>query len=159
MLSESLHYLWSLLFTRQWNWVNTLTCNNAPLSESCGCNSLKLGSIYTLSPWSRHTTRQNLEVQYAFSFLLIRGFCHSQRLSHFAASFIVTRAEGSIAKSCKNRNSYNQKKFRYVLNRLSGDDHRFPRGESVATFESIHLQLRGLHALTVRFRVWSWIIV
>ena len=28
-------------------------------------------------------------------------FCHSRRLSHFAASFIDTRAEGSIAKSCK----------------------------------------------------------
>ena len=28
-------------------------------------------------------------------------FCHSQRLSHFAASFIVTRAETSIAKSCR----------------------------------------------------------
>ena len=28
-------------------------------------------------------------------------FCHSQRLSHFAASFIVVRAETSIAKSCE----------------------------------------------------------
>ena len=28
-------------------------------------------------------------------------FCHSRRLSHFAASFIVTRAEASIAKSCE----------------------------------------------------------
>ena len=87
------------------------------------------------------------------AFYWFAEFCHSQRLSHFAASFIVTRAEGSIAKSCKNRNSYKQKKFRYDLNRLSSDDHRFPRGESVATFESIHLQLSGLHALTVRFRV------
>ena len=35
------------------------------------------------------------------AFYWFAEFCHSQSLSHFAASFIVTRAEGSIAKSCK----------------------------------------------------------
>ena len=34
------------------------------------------------------------------AFYWFAEFCHSQSLSHFAASFIVTRAEGSIAKSC-----------------------------------------------------------
>ena len=38
-------------------------------------------------------------------------FCHSRRLSHFAASFIVTRAEASIAENCDRiRKSENTKK-------------------------------------------------
>ena len=41
------------------------------------------------------------------AFYWFAEFCHSQRLSHFAASFIVTRAEGSIAKNCKNKCLYN----------------------------------------------------
>ena len=35
------------------------------------------------------------------AFYWFAEFCHSQRLSHFAASFIVTWAEGSIAENCK----------------------------------------------------------
>ena len=35
------------------------------------------------------------------AFYWFAEFCHSQCLSHFAASFIVTWAETSIAKSCK----------------------------------------------------------
>ena len=54
------------------------------------------------------------------AFYWFAEFCHSQRLSHFAASFIVTRAEGSIAKSCKNRCYIQQQKnSRFVRNRLS----------------------------------------
>ena len=37
------------------------------------------------------------------AFFWFAEFCHSQRLSHFAASFIVVRAETSIAKSCEIR--------------------------------------------------------
>ena len=36
------------------------------------------------------------------AFCWFSKFCHSQSLSHFAASFIDIRAEASIAKSCKN---------------------------------------------------------
>ena len=35
------------------------------------------------------------------AFYLFAEFCHSQCLSHFAASFIVSRAEASIAKNCE----------------------------------------------------------
>jgi hypothetical protein len=35
------------------------------------------------------------------AFFWFAEFCHSQRLSHLAASFIVVRAETSIAKSCE----------------------------------------------------------
>ena len=49
------------------------------------------------------------------AFYWFAEFCHSQRLSHFAASFIVTRAEGSIAKSCKNRSYIQRKKIPAVL--------------------------------------------
>ncbi len=38
--------------------------------------------------------------QYAFKDLMIHGSCDSHYVSHFAAFFIVARAERSIAKSC-----------------------------------------------------------
>ena len=94
------------------------------------------------------------------AFYWFAEFCHSQRLSHFAASFIVTRAEGSIAKNCKNKSSYNLKKFQMlfrigyllaaVLPTIAG---------LTTTIESIHQRCHRLHALTVRFRFKDGLLI
>ena len=57
--------------------------------------------IRVLMPWRRHTFGTNQKCRMRSAFYWFAEFCHSQCLSHFAASFIVTRAEGSIAESCK----------------------------------------------------------
>ena len=43
-------------------------------------------------------------------------FCNSQRLSHFAAPFIVVRAEASVAESCYSHERLNAE-FKFKLNR------------------------------------------
>ena len=50
------------------------------------------------------------------AFYWFAEFCHSQSLSHFAASFIVAWAETSIAKSCKEKK--NELKF---IKKVSND--------------------------------------
>ena len=86
------------------------------------------------------------------AFYWFAEFCHSQRLSHFAASFIVTRAEGSIAKSCKKILATTKKipEKMYCVYLLAVNS---PTGAgSSTTFESIEMRYHILHELTVRFR-------
>ena len=86
------------------------------------------------------------------AFYWFAEFCQSQCLSHFAASFIDTRAEGSIAESCKEEISYNHKRFQVDWYRLSSDDR--PSRETGARPPSRQATSTGqCHALTVRFRV------
>ena len=57
-------------------------------------------------------------------------FCHSRRLSHFAASFIVTRAEASIAENCdrirKSENTKKNNSVDYYANSVRGYSFFFP---------------------------------
>ena len=64
-------------------------------------------TIYPLMAFERFRPEQDIllgvtkQCSMRSAFFWFAEFCHSRRLSHFAASFIVTRAEASIAKSCE----------------------------------------------------------
>ena len=94
------------------------------------------------------------------AFYWFAEFCHSQRLSHFAASFIVTRAEGSIAKNCKNKSWYNSKRFQMLFKTGYLLAAALPTIAGLTTtFESIHQRCHRLHALTVRFRFKDGLLI
>ena len=82
--------------------VATLTCNNAPILECGEPLSQIWGHLNVVALKKTYYQGEPWQCSMRSAFYWFAEFCHSQRLSHFAASFIVTRAEGSIAKSCKN---------------------------------------------------------
>ena len=133
--------------------VLTLTCNNASLLGVTEVTISALGAFVRCRPDLDILPGKTWKCSMRSAFYWFAEFCHSQRLSHFAASFIVTRAEGSIAKSCKNKVLYNKKKFKIKSNRGYLLVTALPTDAGItATFESIHLRFHKLHALTVRFR-------
>ena len=69
----------------------------SPFQTQRVCN---FDCIWALSPWNRHTFRRARKCSMRSEIYWFAEFCQSQCLSHLAASFIVTRAEASIAKSC-----------------------------------------------------------
>ena len=71
--------------------------------------SLAILNAEMLLPWNRHSCvliAHSCRLRSAFYWFA--EFCHSRRLSHFAASFIVTCAEASTDKSCKKITNINQ---------------------------------------------------
>ena len=87
------------------------------------------------------------------AFYWFAEFCHSQRLSHFAASFIVTRAEGSIAKSCKNKCLYNSNKIPGIcVRRIIYWQPRYPQSCGNYSHLWVNPPCERLHALTIKFR-------
>ena len=161
MISESLEdFIRFLLFTRQWNKVTTLTCNNAPSWNETEISFSALGAFIRYCPEVDILPGKTWKCSMRSAFYWFAEFCHSQRLSHFAASFIVTRAEGSIAKSCKNKCSYNSKKFQMLLKTGYLLAAALPTVAGLTTtFESIHPRHRRLHALTVRFRFKDGLLI
>ena len=69
-------------------------------------NATTRGYEFCLTAWENKRPEQDIlsgvtwKRSMRSAFYWFAEFCHSQCLSHFAASFIVTRAEASIAKSC-----------------------------------------------------------
>ena len=97
---------------RQWDYKSwTLTHNDAFLRK------VDVSLLKPLEAFKRYRPEVDIlpgitwkcSMRSAFSWF--SEFCHSRRLSHFAASFIVTRAEASIAENCDRiRKSENTKK-------------------------------------------------
>ena len=90
-------------------------------------------------------------------------FCHSRRLSHFAASFIDTRAEGSIAKSCKRiKNPQIRKKNSrkvFVVRVIPWHPAVTANGIAATTSCPRVSVPRREPSLTVRFWFWKWIYI
>ena len=142
-----------MLFTRQWAQAETLTRNNVHSLEACQSGmSSKLATFSRYRPEVDILPGRTWKCSMRSAFYWFAEFCHSQRLSHFAASFIVTRAEGSIAKSCK-RNFLQRKNIPEEIYHvyLLAADAPAEAGSSNA-FESIQMRHRIRHELTVRFR-------
>ena len=87
-----------LILIRQWD-KPTLTNNDATLQQ-------RFRKISPLRAFTRNRPELCIlsgvtwKCSMRSAFYWFAEFCHSRGLSHFAASFIVTRAEASIAKSC-----------------------------------------------------------
>ena len=132
----------------------TLT-RSIPYDTSSG-----LGTFYRYRPEVDILPGRTWKCSMRSAFYWFAEFCHSQRLSHFAASFIVTRAEGSIAKNCKNKSSYNLKRFQMLFRIGYLLAAALPTKAGLATtFESINPRFHRLHALTVRFRFKDGLLI
>ena len=132
----------------------TLT-RSIPYDTSSG-----LGTFYRYRPEVDILPGRTWKCSMRSAFYWFAEFCHSQRLSHFAASFIVTRAEGSIAKNCKNKSSYNLKRFQMLFRIGYLLAAALPTIAGLTTtFESIHQRCHRLHALTVRFRFKDGLLI
>ena len=104
MLSESLTLAVNVLinFACQWarglkHWHATTHTKNRFQLESC----LRLSAAFLrCRPEVDILPGKTWKCSMRSAFCWFAEICHSQSLSHFAASFIVTRAEGSIVESC-----------------------------------------------------------
>ena len=139
MLSESLvNFMRFLIFTRQWNKSLHWHATTLPRWTVTEVTFSALGAFIRYRPEVDILPGKTWKCSMRSAFYWFAEFCHSQRLSHFAASFIVTRAEGSIAKSCKNRIFFNYEK----IQESSETDYllaaALPRKGFATTFESIH---------------------
>ena len=115
--------------------------------------------IWALSPWNRHTSRQARKCSMRSEIYWFAEFCQSQCLSHLAASFIVTRAEASIAKSCDRICFLKNKQAEKGCLRVT--QWRLPNTCAEACADKCLweccLSFRQDCNLTVRFRFWKWI--
>ena len=161
MLSESLvNFMRFLIFTRQWNKSLHWHATTLPRWTVTEATFSALGAFIRYRPEVDILPGKTWKCSMRSAFYWFAEFCHSQRLSHFAASFIVTRAEGSIAKSCKNKCLYNTKKCKIKSNTGYLLVAALPTEAGLtATFESIHLRCHRLHALTVRFRFKDGLLI
>ena len=128
MLSESLvNFMRFLIFTRQWNKSLHWHATTLPRWNITEAMFSTLGAFIRYCPEVDILPGKTWKCSMRSAFYWFAEFCHSQRLSHFAASFIVTRAEGSIAKSCKNKCWYNWKKFQIWVEQIIYWQLRYPQ--------------------------------
>ena len=88
---------------RQWSYRSrpTLTHNDASQPPTTRNEMRYLTAFSRYRPEAGILSGVTWKCSMRSAFYWFTEFCHSQGLSHFAASFIVTRAEASIAKSCE----------------------------------------------------------
>ena len=102
MLSESLvNFMRFLIFTRQWNKSLHWHATTLPRWTVTEVTFSALGAFIRYRPEVDILPGKTWKCSMRSAFYWFAEFCHSQRLSQFAASFIVINAETSNAENCK----------------------------------------------------------
>ena len=139
--------------------AKTLTHNDAILRKSDRCQTKSLGSIWALSSWYRHTPRSDLEVQYAFSILLILGILPFTEIIAFCC----------VLHRYSSRGIHRWKlwfdiKSKFQNNKQEELCYGFAMTISITNaYSTVTLTVHELASsfesakLTVRFRFWKWI--